>query len=363
MIDRVIYKVLWVDDQEEIVESTKTDADAFGIELDHYTNWQEAEVALRNNFDDYTAIILDAYCKIESTEDIKDVFIGAVLPKLHIVFGEKKKSIPWYILSAGTMNDFSRTIELAEYQKRHEEWGPMLYLKDAPDDDPKSSYVLYKNIRNVGKEKTNNIILFRHLDVFSYLGRDKLIDERARKLMLKMLGALYAPEENLKYDYAGNPLRKVLEYVFRAARKIGVLSDDCFGKNDHIVLQRASMYLAGMNIEFREGEEVTLKIRWGKPGKNKDGTGGDCVLASDSAMMVKNIINYSSSDSHTTEKEQYLIDEQNKELFFGYVMQLCYIIKCFGKYADEHPNVEENKKMQQVYIPKETTKSDDIKNK
>ena len=35
MIDELTYKVLWVDDQEEIVESTKLDADEYGIELDH----------------------------------------------------------------------------------------------------------------------------------------------------------------------------------------------------------------------------------------------------------------------------------------------------------------------------------------
>ena len=82
MIDELTYKVLWVDDQEEIVESTKLDADEYGIELDHYSNWEDAEIALRNNFEDYTAIILDAYCQIKPSEDIKEEFIGAVLPSL-----------------------------------------------------------------------------------------------------------------------------------------------------------------------------------------------------------------------------------------------------------------------------------------
>ena len=101
MIEELTYKVLWVDDQEEIVESTKLDADEYGIELDHYTNWQEAEVALRNNFEDYSAIILDAFCKINKKEDKKEEFINAVLPSLARLYGEKNKLIPWYILSAG----------------------------------------------------------------------------------------------------------------------------------------------------------------------------------------------------------------------------------------------------------------------
>jgi len=224
----------------------------------------------------------------------------------------------------------------------------MLYIKDAPDDDPQNSRFLYENICRVGKAQANNAVLFRHREVFSYLGTDKLIDERARKIMLKMLSALYLPEENIKYEYAGNPLRKVVEYIFRAARKVGLLTDKCFDNKDHIVLLDASRYLAGLTIDCYQGRKVSHQARWGKAGEGKDGAGGDSVFPSDIAMLVKNILNYSSSDSHTYEELPYLIDEQNKELFFGYVMQLCYVIKWFGKYAEQNPNIEENKKKQVV---------------
>ena len=166
MVEDITYKVLWVDDQKEIVESTKLDADEYGIELDHYSNWQEAETALENNFEDYTAIILDAYCQIKPTENIKEEFINAVLPSLSKVFGRKQKFIPWYILSAGTMNLFSHTINCAEYQHNTEEWGRMLYIKDVPDENPQNSHFLFENIRRVGKNQSNNIVLFRHKEVF-----------------------------------------------------------------------------------------------------------------------------------------------------------------------------------------------------
>ena len=348
MIEELTYKVLWVDDQEEIVESTKLDADEYGIELDHYTNWQEAEVALRNNFEDYSAIILDAFCKINKKEDKKEEFINAVLPSLARLYGEKNKLIPWYILSAGTMNYFSHTVQGAEYQHQTSEWGQMLYIKDVPDDDPKNSRFLFENIKRVGKSQANNIVLFRHKEIFSYLGKDRLIDERARKAMLKMLSALYLPEENIKYEYAGNPLRKVVEYIFRSARKLGFLTSDCFDNKDHIVLLDASRYLSGLTINCYDGRTVKYQARWGKPGTGKDGAGGDTVFPSDIAMLVKNILNYSSSDSHTYEEEPYLIDEQTKELFFGYVMQLCHVIKWFGKYAENNPDIEANTKKQMI---------------
>ena len=163
MIEELTYKVLWVDDQEEIVESTKLDADEYGIELDHYTNWQEAEVALRNNFEDYSAIILDAFCKINKKEDKKEEFINAVLPSLARLYGEKNKLIPWYILSAGTMNYFSHTVQGAEYQHQTSEWGQMLYIKDVPDDDPKNSRFLFENIKVLSSVEAGRLTRFDRL--------------------------------------------------------------------------------------------------------------------------------------------------------------------------------------------------------
>ena len=105
--NEIVYKVLWVDDDKDIVKGTQLDAEEYGIQLDHYSNWEEAEIALKSNFKEYTAIILDANCQIKPNEPIKEWFITTVLPSLTGMFGENKRYIPWYILSAGTMDNFS----------------------------------------------------------------------------------------------------------------------------------------------------------------------------------------------------------------------------------------------------------------
>lgn len=342
------YKVLWVDDDENIVVSTKLDAEDYNLELVHFSNWEEAEVSLRKHFDEYSAIILDANCKINKDSLEQEEFITAVLPSLSILFGEKLRSIPWFLLSAGTMSTFNSIVTGAKYQhsKHEEEWGNMLYLKDVPDDDDYNSSYLFQNIQKIAKEQSFNVVLFRHREVFSYMGKDRLIDSRARKLMLRMLSALYYPEENIKYEFEGNPLRKVVEYVFRAARKQGLLTTRVFDNLDHIILLDASRYLAGLNINIYEGKTTKGQARWGNPGPGKDGANGDSVFPSDIAMIVKNTINYSSSDSHTEEDEPFFIDESNKEVFFGYVMQLCHFIKWFGKYVEINSDVAKNKSMQ-----------------
>ena len=352
MMDRsVIYKVLWVDDEDAIVLGTKQDADVYGIELDRYSNWQDAEVALRAKFEDYSAIILDANCKLSQDKNITGTFINVVLRAISQISGEKQKFIPWYILSAGTAENFSFTISGAEESHNTKEWGQMWYKKDVPEDDSRNSKYLYENIIRVAKGQTNNVVLFRHKDVFEYLGEGKLIDERARIIMLKMLCALYYPEENIGYKYEGNPLRKVMEYIFRSANKIGLLPQECIERDDNINLLESNRYMSGLNTTYSH-------LRYGEPGTGNEGKGGDTIFPEIIGYMTKSIIAFGSVESHTTNKinpytindKDYTLTEKEKELFFGYVLQLCHIIKWFGNYAGEHSNIEENRKMQRVVV-------------
>ena len=76
------------------------------------------------------------------------------------------------------------------------------------------------------------------------------------------------------------------------------------------------------------------------------------IANSDTVYITKNILDFASCDSHTSETNEYtlddkdlVIDEKAKELFFGYVLQLCYVIKFFGHFVETHNNKEENLKM------------------
>jgi len=345
MNNNFLYKVLWVDDDMSIVKSTQINAESYNLQLVHCSNWKEAEDLLKKNFDEFSAIILDAECKMTKTNIEENTFINKLLPSLTLLFGEKQRFIPWYILSAGTMEGFTFTIKSANFQHcdYNAEWGNMLYMKDVEDSAPNSSLKLFENIRQIAKEPSTNIVLFRHQDVFKYLGEDRLIDASARKEMMKMLGALYYPEDNIKYEYAGNPIRKVLEYFFRAAHKQGLLADECFEKG-RIILKKASLYMAGRAISYDRNDK--------KKGV-KFGQDTDMIFPPLIAESVKLILDYSNNDSHTNEDSPYLVDEHNKEGFFGYVMLLCNIIKWFGKYVEKHPDIEANKQMKKFVVIEE----------
>ena len=358
MMKDVIFKVVWVDDQNfddeneltSFYDSWQSRADNYNIELVPFYNWEEAEQALLKEFDEFSAIILDANCKIHKGDIEQEEFITAVLPSLTNIFGKKRKVLPWYMLSAATMSNFDQVVNGARYQhsKHEEEWGNMLYLKNADKNNPQSYTKLFDNIVRVAKDQALNVVLYRHYDTFYYMGKDKLIDQEARKILIRMLCAIYYPEDNSYYVYEGNPLRKVMEYVFRSANQKGLLPMECIERDGQINLLESNRYMSGKNTRHSH-------LRYGMAGTGSEGLGGDTIFPTFLGHITKAIIEFGSIDSHTNEAFPYTIDdkdlsltENEKDLFFSYVLQLCHIIKFYGKFVEEHPDVSANKAMKKV---------------
>lgn len=345
MAEVVNYRVLWVDDDEDVIVSFPPYVgERHHIDIDVATNWEEAEQLLRLNFKEYSAIILDAFCKIKKADKTpSNLFLGHVAPRLAMIFGEKQAFIPWYVLSAGTMNNFDIVLSIIETEERKRMeplWGEMLYRKEENTQlqDSKNVEKLLNNIKKIAAEKTTNKVLLRHADVFKYLGKEDFVDyAKSRTYILKMLSALYNPEENLNYVYEGNPLRHVVEYIFRTANEFGLLPDDCFDDDDHVVLLDSSRFMAGKTIRCFDSKKKTSvnyfkRLRPGTPP----------IFSEVDAEAVRDILNFSNSGSHTSKNDPFVIDEDKKEIFFGYVLLLCHVIKSFGKYLELHSDKEAN---------------------
>ena len=341
-MDEAKYKVLWIDDQPELVEGYQFWAGLRNIELIHLESWSDAIPVLEKEFNELTAIILDANCKYNTDDKALDEgFLGDVLQELKEWFGKRDRFIPWYILSAGTMSNFSIITNVVigrERRERETDWGATVYLKTDFENQGENS-PLFDSIRHVGDCQSNNIVLFRHRDVFKYMGMDALISDEARKIMLKALAVMYYPEENINYEFAGNPIRKVVEYMFKAALRKGLLTEDFLDKKDFVIIWDSMQYLCGM-------EPTNIPFRFGKRGTKKDYSDNESVLPTTCYFTFRGLLNYVNVDSHTLGEEDdspYKIDAESKDLFFSYVLFLCHIITCFGKYVEQHPNVEENK--------------------
>lgn len=348
-MEKTIYKVLWVDDQEEIVDGYKFQAGLRNIELIHRSDWASAKSVLDKNFDELTAIILDAHCKLDAKSSAYEFFLGQAISDLQITFGKKQKLIPWYVLSNGTMSNFDSVIGMINSSQRQElehEWGKVLYIKDQITKD-KHNNELFNNIRNVGDTNENNLILARHSECFKYVGIDKLIGGDARKILLKALSAHYYPESNLGYEFAGNPLRKVVEYMFRGALNYGFVTDKLLD-DGKIRIWDTMQYLCGM--------DTNLGVRYGKKGINKDYSDYESVLPTSCYNLFKGLLNFVNVDSHTTDEDDenpFKINADTQSLFFGYLFQLLYLITYFGKFIESHQDIEANKAMVRTCPKKE----------
>ena len=336
------YKVLWIDDQPELVKGYQFWAGLRNIELIHRESWADAITVLEKDFNELTAIILDANCKFNTSDkSLDERFLSDVLQQLMGMFSDQKRFIPWYILSAGTMSNFSFITNMVisrERREREKDWGATIYLKTDFENQGENS-PLFDNIRRVGDSQSNNIVLYRHREVFNYLGKGYLISDEARKIMLKALAVLYYPEENINYEFAGNPIRKVVEYMLKAALKNGLLTNNFLDKKGFVIIWDSMQYLCGM-------EPTNVPFRFGKRGSKKDYSDNESVLPTTCYNTFRGLLNYVNVDSHTLGEEDgspYKIDAESKDLFFAYVLFLCHIITCFGKYVELHPNIEENR--------------------
>ncbi|MBO4571776.1 MAG: hypothetical protein IKX45_05550 [Bacteroidales bacterium] len=341
-MEEIIYKVLWIDDQPEIVQGYQLLAGLRNIQLIHFENWKDAQPTLEREFGELTAIILDANCKLDASQQApSERFLGNVLSSLMKMFGDRHREIPWYILSAGTMTNFDTITNVLiseDRRSREADWGETVYYKDKIASQ-KEQNALFENIIRTGNSQSNNIVLYRHRSAFEYMGQDALISDEARKIMLKALAVLYYPEENLNYEFAGNPIRKVVEYMFKAAYKYGLLTDAFLDDKGFIILWHSMEYLCGM-------ESKKIPYRFGKRGVKPDYSDNESVLPSTCYNTFKGLLNYVNVDSHTLGEEDdspYKIDAESKDLFFAYVIFLCHVITCFGKYVERHPSIEENK--------------------
>lgn len=347
MTNEIQYKVLWVDDEFSIVQPLQAKAEDYNIDLCHVSNWKDAEQLLNTQFEDFSAIILDAHCKMDNSNPEESSFIHKVLPELEKIFGKKQEDIPWYILSAGTMDGFYKAMDIAQYNRtsHDNEWGKMVYSKTSPSHYDNSEEKLFENIIRVASNKISNIILSRYQETFKYLGDGRLLGKEAYNIMMKMLCNFYYPEKNPHFEFQGNPLRKIMEYLFRAAHKVGLLPTECFEKGGQLNLLDANRFMSGISTKYS-------KLRYGKESDMESGKESDKIFPDYLGKITKNILNFASVNSHTGENNEYTIDdndltigENEKELFFSYVLQLCHVIKFFGHFVERHPDKEDNLRM------------------
>ena len=173
MENKLLYKVLWVDDQE--FPALLTVAERYGIDITQVRCWTDAKPYLEeDHFDNWSALILDCYCSIEPNGPENEKFLREVFADFNRMQG-KKRTLPWYVLSQGNKERFDQLMDLTLSEQRlkwDRNWEKGYYSKSAISISPidgkeKPDYqIMLENIQKVAEQTVPNKVRAKYPEAF-----------------------------------------------------------------------------------------------------------------------------------------------------------------------------------------------------
>lgn len=237
-----LIQVLWVEDDPKVIETYPSEAEiSAGLQLVDYRCWDDAKAALENDYDRWSAIILDAKCKQHrESADNAVKFLGEALKDIVKMSVERRRIIPWYVLTGGAESEVSDSIT----EDR------MLWDADWTNDRKKNHYskneerrILFERIKTHAQKSSRIQIQEIYRGIYKQLAQ---LNTDVCEDILTILAAIHFPsihpDFNPKYFY--NPLRKALECVFRSMQKAYIIPD-VFFTNGLVNLNQCFMFVIG----------------------------------------------------------------------------------------------------------------------
>lgn len=324
MMKMKTYKVLWIDDEFEKMDLFSKAAKLNNIDLIGFKSFDEGFSNFEKKIFEYDAILLDAMffktsTQVTGSEDLK----GLSAAKDKIAEFKKQRAIPYFILSGQTKlenNDTFSDTYGNHYRKQNMKDVEQLFkdIKSAADNEPYTKLRhKYEHVLNA----CNNIY----------------IHEDASSCLLDILYSIENPGDKFDDEKYFNGLRKVIEYVFRASNKIGILHDACI-PDGIINLTWSSMFLAGKEVELKPS---TMRI--------SSAVGYFPMIL---ANNVKNTLDITSAASHTESEEKenakvnfsdYKKNIQSNYLLYSLAYQVMDLILWFKEISDANPDISKNK--------------------
>ena len=223
MQDYDLIQVLWVEDDPKVTETYPLKAETFGLELVSFLCWDDAKEALEDDFNRWSAIILDAKCKYHrGSEDNTIVFLREALKDISVICERNGRIIPWYILTGGDdKTDVSDSIN-DDRMKWDADWTKIsnkkYYSKNVDNE------VLYERIKLHAQKSPRIQIIEMYRNTYKQL---MLLNKDACDDILTILEAMHFPNSHIDFTprLFYNPIRKALEYVIRLAGENGIIPD------------------------------------------------------------------------------------------------------------------------------------------
>lgn len=323
-----LLKVLWVEDENlPYIE----EAEQYDLYLCQYRCWDDAKKELEEKYDQYSAIILDAKCKFHvDSADNAVKFLGEALKDIASLAENKKRTIPWFVLTGGDASEVSDSIN-DDRLRWDNDWtistNKVYYSKNIDRE------ILFSRIKAIAKKSPRLQIQEIYKNVFDAIEECE-IDNEGLNALEDLLIPIHFQNEIRESDFSNKfvQARMVLEYIFRSMSKHGLLPE--FGKK--VILQWSSLILCGKPALDANGETIIQSHKR--------------ILPEVLASLVKNMVViipifcHSEDDSYEGKsKKDYLrYAESSTYLLKSFTMQLCDLILWYRNYLHEHKDIVEN---------------------
>lgn len=319
------YNVIWIDDEWDTRGKTfiQLCEVKHQIHITPFKTRKEGMDLLLKDERPWDAVILDAKAFNESENETAN--LRGLYEAIRQIEGLKmKKNIPYFVLT--------RQPDLMDNDTFNESIG-YFYKKDI---DGQNQLIADLKVK-VAESPRFQIKLkyekaIERLSTYDIWSSEKLLD---------ILEAMHNPEKHIDPLLYYNPLRKILEFVFRAANNVLLIPEELIGKEkDEVNLNQCVQYLSGRPAD-------RLGIRCGGP--------KDYIVPAHIKDMMFLVLNLGNVNSHSTslnEKELKKLERyiegnvcNSKYLIYSLAMQICEIVLFMTNYIESHQDRVKNKTM------------------
>lgn len=310
------YKVLWIDD-----DCNTTGRDFIGqaeqddVDITAFESHEEGISFLEKNLSNFHAIILDAKVKHKKDDTVIGLE-GLRASRDRLIELNNKTDLPYFIFTGQPdyqTNDIFR-----------ESFGDF-YIKGIDNER------LVQDIINRIEEKEDYILKKDYHLAFDVC-TENYIGVEAQKILIEILKSVRNPNNNFNDELYFTQIRIILESMFRAANKVGLLHNACLA-NGKVNLTESSLFLAGLETKY-------LKVK--------------CAISHFPKLItdaVQSILFITGAASHTIDPDMKnninLIDYRKvintPYLLYSLTFQLMDVLVWFKEYVDGHSNINENK--------------------
>lgn len=317
------YRVLWIDDdcEKEISDNFIDEAEIEDIYLDAVKSARRGIEKLKSeDLDFYDAVIIDGLTFMEEdqqsgTED--SLALQSVIRELRTLEGKRK--IPFFVYTAQAERLPTENLELQELTK---------YVKG------RDQQAMFDNIKAAAAEKEIVRIKQKYEHVFA-LVEEGLLEKSLESLLFKVLKGVEDVNSENDCELLYNPIRKIIEGVFLACNKSGLLHDECIDAKGHPNLTYSSLFLSGIKVKL-EDKEICSRI---------------APFPYHISRTVQDILNITNEESHLEQEKMEAKDKMasyrkyidTPYLFKGLVYRMLDVLEWFRNYNKENSDIEINK--------------------